>query len=88
MMIPLFFIMDVLGLLDSWLGLVFVYSTTAIPFCVWMLKGYFDTIPKDLEESALIRRSVARHDLLENHLAAGEAGRSGDGPVFVHDGLE
>jgi arabinogalactan oligomer/maltooligosaccharide transport system permease protein len=54
MMIPLFFIMDLLGLLDSWLGLVFVYSTTAIPFCVWMLKGYFDTIPKDLEESALI----------------------------------
>jgi arabinogalactan oligomer / maltooligosaccharide transport system permease protein len=54
MMIPLFIIMDVLGLLDSWLGLVFVYSTTAIPFCVWMLKGYFDTIPKDLEESALI----------------------------------
>jgi arabinogalactan oligomer/maltooligosaccharide transport system permease protein len=54
LMIPLYIIMDVLGLLDSWLGLVFVYSTTAIPFCVWMLKGYFDTIPKDLEESALI----------------------------------
>jgi arabinogalactan oligomer / maltooligosaccharide transport system permease protein len=54
MMIPLYIIMDLLGLLNSWLGLVFVYSTTAIPFCVWMLKGYFDTIPKDLEESALI----------------------------------
>ena len=36
------------------LGLVLVYSTTAIPFCVWMLKGYFDTIPKELEEAALI----------------------------------
>jgi arabinogalactan oligomer/maltooligosaccharide transport system permease protein len=35
-------------------GLILVYSTTAIPFCVWMLKGYFDTIPKDLEEAALI----------------------------------
>ena len=54
MMIPLYFIMDKLGLLDCWLGLVLVYSTTAIPFCVWMLKGYFDTIPRDLEESALI----------------------------------
>ena len=30
------------------------YSTTAIPFCVWMLKGYFDTIPRDLEEAATI----------------------------------
>ncbi|MCC7381452.1 MAG: sugar ABC transporter permease [Deltaproteobacteria bacterium] len=54
MMIPLYLIMDTLGLLDQMLGLVLVYSTTAIPFCVWMLKGYFDTIPKELEEAALM----------------------------------
>jgi arabinogalactan oligomer/maltooligosaccharide transport system permease protein len=54
MMIPLYILMDALGLLDRILGLVLVYSTTAIPFCVWMLKGYFDTIPKELEESAII----------------------------------
>lgn len=54
MMIPLYLIMDYLGLLDQMLGLVLVYSTTAIPFCVWMLKGYFDTIPKELEEAALM----------------------------------
>ncbi|MCB9529978.1 MAG: sugar ABC transporter permease [Myxococcales bacterium] len=54
MMIPLYLIIDALGLLDSLLGLVFVYSTTAIPFCVWMLKGYFDTIPIELEEAALM----------------------------------
>jgi len=53
-MIPLYLIMDYLGLLDQMLGLVLVYSTTAIPFCVWMLKGYFDTIPKELEEAALM----------------------------------
>ncbi len=61
MMIPLFVILQkmgalsggVIGLNSIW-GLVMVYSTTAIPFCVWMLKGYFDTIPKELEESALI----------------------------------
>lgn len=52
MMIPLYLIMDSLGLLDHLLGLILVYSTTAIPFCVWMLKGYFDTIPRELEESA------------------------------------
>jgi len=52
MMIPLYLIIDALGLLDQAAGLVLVYSTTAIPFCVWMLKGYFDTIPKELEESA------------------------------------
>ncbi len=54
MMIPLYQVLDHLGLLDRLLGLVLVYSTTAIPFCVWQLKGYFDTIPRDLEESALM----------------------------------
>ncbi|MBU1218510.1 sugar ABC transporter permease [Myxococcota bacterium] len=53
-MIPLYVILDRLGLLNSMTGLVLVYSTTAIPFCVWMLKGYFDTIPKELEEAAWI----------------------------------
>ena len=54
MMIPLYVIMDRLGLLNRLLGLVLVYSTTAIPFCVWMLKGYFDTIPRELEDAARI----------------------------------
>jgi len=54
MMIPLYVIMQKMGLLNSQMGLILVYSTTAIPFCVWMLKGYFDTIPRDLEESAVI----------------------------------
>ena len=54
MMIPLYIIVDGLGLLDQLLGLILVYSTTAIPFCVWMLKGYFDTIPRELEEAALM----------------------------------
>jgi arabinogalactan oligomer / maltooligosaccharide transport system permease protein len=53
-MIPLYIILDRLHLLDTWTGLVLVYSTTALPFCVFMLKGYFDTIPTDLEEAALI----------------------------------
>ena len=54
MMIPLYELMDTLGLLDMLAGLVLLYATTAIPFCVWMLKGYFDTIPRDLEEAALM----------------------------------
>jgi arabinogalactan oligomer / maltooligosaccharide transport system permease protein len=53
-MVPLYLILDALGLLNASLGLIIVYATTAIPFCVWMLKGYFDTIPKDLEESAIM----------------------------------
>ena len=55
MMIPLYIIIvKWLGLGSTWAGLVLIYTMTAIPFCVWMLKGYFDTIPRELEESALI----------------------------------
>lgn len=55
MLIPLYIIVvQWLGLGSTWIGLILVYATTSIPFCVWMLKGYFDTIPKELEESARI----------------------------------
>lgn len=55
MLIPLYIIVvQWLGLGSTWIGLILVYATTSIPFCVWMLKGYFDTIPLELEESARI----------------------------------
>jgi arabinogalactan oligomer/maltooligosaccharide transport system permease protein len=54
-LIPLYIIIvQWLGLGSTRLGLVVVYATTSIPFSVWMLKGYFDTIPKELEEAAVI----------------------------------
>jgi arabinogalactan oligomer / maltooligosaccharide transport system permease protein len=54
LMIPLYVVLNKLGLLNSLVGLVMVYATTAIPFCVWTLKGYFDSLPKELEEAARI----------------------------------
>jgi len=54
MLIPLYILLDELGLLDSMAGLALVYASTSVPFCTWNLKGYFDTIPKDLEEAALM----------------------------------
>ena len=45
MAIPLYILLDELGMLDSLMGLSVVYATTAIPFCTWNMKGYFDTIP-------------------------------------------
>lgn len=54
-LIPLYIILvKWLGLGSTYLSLVLVYATIAIPFCVWMLKGYFDTIPRELEESAIM----------------------------------
>ena len=52
--IPLFVIMSQLGLLDSYVALVIAYLTFALPFTTWMLRGYFMTVPEDLEEAAMI----------------------------------
>jgi arabinogalactan oligomer/maltooligosaccharide transport system permease protein len=52
--IPLYVLLDALGLLNHLLGLVLVYTTTAIPFCVFMMKGYFDTLPRELDEAVLL----------------------------------
>ncbi len=55
LLVPLYIIVvGWLGLGNSYWGLILVYAVTAIPFCVWMLKGYFDTIPIEIEESAIM----------------------------------
>jgi multiple sugar transport system permease protein len=54
MIVPLFVIMRRLSLLDTRFGLALAYTTFLLPFCVWMMKGFFDSIPVDLEEAARI----------------------------------
>ncbi len=54
MTVPLYILLDTAGLLNSLTGLVLVYASTAVPFCTWMLKGYFDSLPKEMEEAAQI----------------------------------
>jgi arabinogalactan oligomer / maltooligosaccharide transport system permease protein len=51
LLVPLYRLFTDLRLIDSLLSLMLSYSTIAIPFSVLMLKGYFDTIPYDLEEA-------------------------------------
>jgi multiple sugar transport system permease protein len=52
--IPLFQIVRGLGLLNSYWGMVLVYPTLTIPFCTWIMIGYFSSIPKELDEAAMI----------------------------------
>lgn len=52
--IPLFKVLGWLGLLNSKWALVLVYPTLAVPFCTWIMIGYFGSIPKALDEAALI----------------------------------
>ncbi len=52
--LPLFRVVVALGLNDSIWSLVLVYPTISIPFSTWLLMGFFKSIPKDLEEAALV----------------------------------
>lgn len=54
LLLPLYVLIAKLGLVDTWLGLMVFYTATALPFCVWQMKGFYDTIPASLEEAARI----------------------------------
>ena len=53
-LVPLYLILQGLHLLDSKAGLVLVYATTSVPFCVMQLRSAFEAIPVDLEEAAMV----------------------------------
>jgi ABC-type glycerol-3-phosphate transport system permease component len=52
--IPLYLLLSDYGLIDTLWALLLTYLTFALAFSVWMLKGYFDAIPREIEEAALI----------------------------------
>ncbi|WP_155055043.1 sugar ABC transporter permease [Streptomyces blattellae] len=54
LMVPMYQILSELKLIDSYGGLVLVYLTTTVPYCAWLLKGYFDTIPFEIDEAGRV----------------------------------
>ena len=52
--IPLSRVVADLGLRNTWWSMVLVYPTFTIPFCTWLLMGFFKSIPRDIEEQAMI----------------------------------
>lgn len=54
LLLPMYIMLINLGLINTYLGVIIVYSATALPFCIWTMKGYYDTIPFSLEEAARI----------------------------------
>ncbi|MBY8876456.1 sugar ABC transporter permease [Actinacidiphila acidipaludis] len=54
LIVPLYNLLVQLDLLDTYIGLVLVYCTISVPFCAWMLKGYFDTIPREIDEAGRV----------------------------------
>jgi arabinogalactan oligomer/maltooligosaccharide transport system permease protein len=54
LLVPIYLLAVKFGLVATYQGLVIAYSVTAVPFSIWILKGYYDTVPIDLEEAARI----------------------------------
>ncbi len=54
LLIPIYLFLARIGLLDTYKGIVLAYIVSSIPFSIWILKGYYDTVPVDLEEAAMI----------------------------------
>ncbi|GGP97847.1 sugar ABC transporter permease [Streptomyces mutabilis] len=54
LIVPMYQILSDLRLVDSYLGLILVYCSTAVPYCAWLLKGYFDTIPFEIDEAGRV----------------------------------
>jgi len=52
--IPLFAVMSTLRLVDTHHGLILTYLSFSVPFCTWLLMGYFRSVPLELEEAALV----------------------------------
>ncbi|MFD9500764.1 sugar ABC transporter permease [Streptomyces sp. NPDC060035] len=54
LIVPIYNIMAGIGLLNQPAGLVITYLTISVPFCAWMMKGFFDTIPREIDESGQV----------------------------------
>ncbi|CAM5419473.1 sugar ABC transporter permease [Streptomyces hirsutus] len=54
LMVPMYQILSDLQLIDTYFGLILVYCSTAVPYCAWLMKGYFDTIPFEIDEAGRV----------------------------------
>lgn len=54
LIIPYFIVMRIFRLINSPIALILAFTSFALPFCTWFLKGFFDSIPKEIDESALV----------------------------------
>lgn len=53
-MIPVMIMWAFLGLIDSWFGLALIYGIVTMPFSFWLMKTFFDDLPREIEDAALV----------------------------------
>jgi multiple sugar transport system permease protein len=53
-LIPLFFLLYYVGLFDTYLGLILVYGAVTFPFVVWLMRSFFQDVPREISEAAVV----------------------------------
>ena len=86
--IPMFAMMSALRLTDSLHGLVIAYLGFDVPFCTWLLMGYFKSVPVELEEAALVDGCNRITALVRIVLPLALPGPGGGDVLFVYARLE
>lgn len=66
--IPTYLLMLKLGLLDTEFGLILIYGALSIPFAIWVMKGHFDSIPFEIDDSARMDGASKLRTLFQIHL--------------------
>ena len=54
LVIPIFGVLFTLNLIDSYIGIIFTHIILGLPFSIWLIKGYFDGVPQELDDAAMI----------------------------------
>lgn len=54
LLLPFYIVLAKLGLANDFWGLLIIYSSSALPFCIWQMKSWFDSLPRELEEAARV----------------------------------
>jgi len=64
-MVPIYGLARQLGLRNSYLGLILIHATIELPFLIWLMKGFFDSVPRHLEEAAWLDGRTKLRALIE-----------------------
>ena len=72
LIIPIFLMMYWIGLLDTLTGVILVIAALELPFAIFVMKGFFDAVPWDIEMSAMTDGASRRQAFFHGRAAAGQ----------------
>ena len=87
-LIPLFQLYTDIGLYDTWIGMALFYAAIATPFCLFVMRGFFSTVAREIEEAAQLDGAIELGGPVADPDAARPRADRGADPVPVHLDLE